>query len=104
MTRYSWTRRDFLAAAGAFALTTGPAIAQSSGSGILARARKAGSIKISMTNGAPYGILMPDGTVSGVSPTIVRIIMERLGVPKVEGIITTYGQMIPGLLAGRWDM
>jgi len=103
----SLTRRKFLGAAavgGAFTLTTGPAIAQTQGAGLLAKLRKAGVVKISMTNGAPYGILLPDGTVSGVSPTIVRIIMERLGIPKVEGIITTYGQMIPGLMAGRWDM
>jgi polar amino acid transport system substrate-binding protein len=30
--------------------------------------------------------------------------MGRLGVPKVEGFVATYGELIPGLQAGRWHM
>jgi len=79
-----------------------PSFAQAGG--LLEKVRKAGVIKIGITNGLPYSSLNPDGSVDGVAPTLVRTVMERIGVPKVEGIVVTYGQLIPGLQAGRWDM
>ena len=30
--------------------------------------------------------------------------MAKLGVPKVHGIVATFGDLVPGLQAGRWDM
>ncbi len=71
---------------------------------ILDKLRKAGVVKVAMANQPPYSGLNPDGSVTGISPTIVQMIMMKLGVPKVEGIIATYGQLIPGLDAGRWDI
>ncbi len=104
MAEANWSRRGFvgLMAAGGIGLASGGALAQADG--VLERVRKAGVIKIGMTNGLPYSLLNPDGSVDGVAPTLVKTVMARLGVPKVEGIVGSYGQLIPGLLAGRWDM
>ena len=59
--------------------------------------------RVGITNGPPYSSLLPDGTLGGVAPTITAKIMQRLGVPKLEGFAAPYGQLIPGLQAGRWD-
>jgi len=73
-------------------------------SGLLDELRAAGSVKVGLANQPPYSGLNPDGTVSGFVPTLIKEIMGRLGVPEVEGFVATYGELIPGLQAGRWHM
>lgn len=66
--------------------------------------RSAGVMRIGLANQPPYSGLNPDGTISGFVPTLVERVMASLGVPKVEPYVATYGELIPGLQAGRWDM
>lgn len=101
----AWSRRSVLGlmGAGAASLPTGFAFAQASGD-VLARVRKAGVVKVGLVSAGAYGALKPDGSVDGLAPVIVKLVMERLGVPKVEGIVASYGELIPGLQAGRWDI
>src|SRR5439155_1566203 len=66
--------------------------------------RKAGVINIGLANDPPASIINPDGSVSGQGPVTVQKIMAKLGVPKVHGIVATFGELVPGLQAGRWDM
>ena len=71
---------------------------------LLAKVKKAGVINIGLANDPPASIINPDGTVSGEGPVVVQMIMKKLGVPQVHGIVGTFGQLVPGLQAGRWDM
>lgn len=73
-------------------------------SGLLEELQAAGSVKVGLANQPPYSGLNPDGTVAGFVPTLIKEIMGRLGVPEVEGFVATYGELIPGLQAGRWHM
>ena len=41
--------------------------------------------------------------MTGAAPTITKTIMQRLGIPGVEGFLASYGELIPGMLADRWD-
>jgi len=92
-----------LIAGGTASLTLGsPAIAQ--GQGLLEKLRKQGSAKVGITNDMPYAFLKPDGSVDGVAPTITKLCLERIGIPKFEAIVSTYGELVPGLQAGRWDL
>jgi polar amino acid transport system substrate-binding protein len=79
----------------------GPANAQGD---LLAQIRQAGVIRVGLANQPPYSGLAPDGSISGFVPTLVQRIMAGLGVPKVEGVVATYGELVPGLQAGRWQM
>lgn len=104
--KHIWTRRHMLGLLGSvgFGMMGGaPAFAQA-GNGLLEKARKEGVMRIGLTSGLPYAFMHPDGRLDGVAPTIVRTVLERLGIPRVEGTVVTYGQLIPGLQAGRWDM
>jgi polar amino acid transport system substrate-binding protein len=47
--------------------------------------------------------MLQDGTLTGIGPTVAKAVMDKLGVPKLEGIVVPYAEMIPGLMAGRWD-
>ena len=76
----------------------------SSGNDLLSKVKKAGVINIGLANDPPASIINPDGSVSGEGPYTVQKIMAKLGVPKVNGIVATFGELVPGLQAGRWDM
>lgn len=71
----------------------------------LERMRKTGVARIGFANEAPYAYLDPEtGRLTGEAPEIARVILGRLGVHRVEGVLTEFGAMIPGLQAGRFDL
>jgi polar amino acid transport system substrate-binding protein len=100
-----WTRRRFVAI-GAAALFT-PLFASrttlAQGQGLLARLLASKKVRVGIANQPPFSALNPDGTLTGVAPTISQMIMGRLGITEMEGFIGTYGELVPGMLAGRWD-
>ncbi len=71
---------------------------------LLAQLRRAGVVKVGLANQPPYSGLNQDGTVSGFVPALVQRVMAGLGVPRIEGVVGTYGELVPGLMAGRWQM
>jgi len=109
----SLTRRRVLRDVGSVALGAtalgsgwGSALAQvaaDKGQGLLAKLQAAKKVRIGFPNQPPFSALNPDGTVTGAAPTITKAVMERLGIPGIEGILATYGELIPGMLADRWD-
>jgi polar amino acid transport system substrate-binding protein len=103
-----WSRRHVLAsfAAGTLAISSSRnvwAAADDSGQGLLARLRSEKKVKVGLPNQPPFSGIDPDGTLTGCAPAFAKLIMARLGVPQMEGIAATYGQLVPGLQAGRWD-
>lgn len=74
------------------------------GNDLLSKLKQAGVINIGLANDPPASIINPDGSVSGEGPVVVQMIMKKLGVPQVHGIVGTFGELVPGLQAGRWDM
>ena len=73
------------------------------GQGLLARLKAAKKVRVGIANQPPFSALNPDGTLTGVAPTVSRLVMMRLGITEMEGFIGTYGELVPGMLAGRWD-
>lgn len=69
----------------------------------LERIQKQGFIRIGFANEAPYSFATPDGKLNGESPTVFRHVMAKLGVKEVDGVLTEWGSLIPGLRAGRFD-
>ncbi|WP_068638892.1 ectoine/hydroxyectoine ABC transporter substrate-binding protein EhuB [Thauera butanivorans] len=93
-------RGGLLAALIATALAgIGPAAAETT----LERIQREGSIRVGFANEAPYAYATTSGELTGESPTVFRHIMKQLGVGKVEGVLTEWGALIPGLKAGRFD-
>ena len=70
----------------------------------LERVQRTGEIRIGYANEAPFAYTLPDGRVTGESPEIARIVFGKLGVSKVHAVLTEWGGLIPGLLAGRFDV
>lgn len=102
-----WSRRHVLSgiAAGTLVASSREVWAQAAGTGagLLTRLRAAKKVTVGLANQPPFSAIEPDGTLTGCAPTIAKLILSRLGVPEVVGIAATYGELIPGLQAGRWD-
>jgi len=62
------------------------------------------SIRIGYANETPFAFTETDGSVTGESPEIAKIIFARMGIKQVNGVLTEWGSLIPGLRAGRFDV
>jgi polar amino acid transport system substrate-binding protein len=70
----------------------------------LERARKNGYIRVGFANEAPFGYATPEGKLTGEAPEVAKAVLKKMGIPTVDGVLTEFGSLIPGLLAGRFDM
>jgi len=71
----------------------------------LEAARQAGRIRIGYANEAPYAYMdSKEGRVTGEAVEIARVVLKRMGVDEVEGVLTEFGSLIPGLQAQRFDI
>lgn len=95
-------RRALLTGVGTTLLVPTGARAQGAG-GLLAKLKAAKKVRVGIANQPPFSGLNPDGTLTGMAPTLAKAIMTRLGVPEMEATISTYGELVPGMQAGRWD-
>jgi polar amino acid transport system substrate-binding protein len=78
---------------------------ESGAKGTLARMQAAGTARIGYANEAPFAYLdVQTGQLTGEAPEIARVILKRMDIPKVEGVLTEFGALIPGLQAKRFDL
>jgi polar amino acid transport system substrate-binding protein len=96
------SRRALITATGALMTVagSGEAFAETT----LQRARRQGYIRVGFANEAPYGYATPDGKLTGESPEVVKAVLEKIGIPHVDGVLTEFGSLIPGLQADRFDI
>lgn len=66
--------------------------------------KQQGHARVAIGNEPPYTQINPDGSVTGAEPDVVRAVMKLMGVPDIQGIVTPYESMIPGLNANNWDI
>jgi len=66
---------------------------------------KAGkTIKIGYSNEKPYAYQNKGGKMDGFVNVTGLAILKQMGAKKVEGVLTEWGSLIPGLNAGRFDI
>ncbi|MBA3699085.1 MAG: ectoine/hydroxyectoine ABC transporter substrate-binding protein EhuB [Planctomycetes bacterium] len=71
----------------------------------LARVQSAGVLTIGYANEAPFAYLDPStNRVTGEAVEVARAVAKRLGIAQVDGVLTEFGALIPGLQAGRYDL
>jgi polar amino acid transport system substrate-binding protein len=59
---------------------------------------------VGIHNRTPWGFRDKRNNVVGIHPDIVRAVFAPLGVTEFEFVVSDFGAMIPGLLAGRFDI
>lgn len=70
----------------------------------LEKIQKEGVVTIGVANEVPYGFKTSDGEVKGEAPEVIKLVMKRMGVDRVNAVVTEFGSLIPGLKAGRFDI
>jgi polar amino acid transport system substrate-binding protein len=70
----------------------------------LERAKADGFIRVGFANEAPFGYATPDGKLTGEAPEVAKAVLAKIGIPQVDGVLTEFGSLIPGLKAGRFDI
>jgi polar amino acid transport system substrate-binding protein len=72
------------------------------GATTLEKIRAAGKIRVGYANEAPYAYQDPaTGGLTGEAPEVARAVLRDLGEIEMEGVLTEFGSLIPGLKAGR---
>jgi polar amino acid transport system substrate-binding protein len=114
MAMNNWTRRDFFrfGAVAGTAIIGGPALLTacsevpqggSGEGGTLQRIKEAKTIKVGIAGEVPYGYT-DGGNVTGEAPEVAKAVFKAIGVDKVEATQVEFGQLIPALNAGDFDM
>jgi polar amino acid transport system substrate-binding protein len=70
----------------------------------LARAKEDGFIRVGFANEAPFGFATPEGKLTGEAPEVAKAVLKAMGIPQVDGVLTEFGSLIPGLKAKRFDI
>jgi len=69
------------------------------------KAIAARKIRVGYANEAPFAYQDPaTGRLTGEAPEIARVVLSRMGIVEVQGVLTEFGALIPGLQAGRFDI
>ncbi|MGV0792459.1 ectoine/hydroxyectoine ABC transporter substrate-binding protein EhuB [Mycolicibacterium sp. XJ1819] len=71
--------------------------------GTLERIKDAGSIKVGIAGEVPYGYTA-DGEVTGEAPEVAKAVFRAMGIDSVDATQVEFGQLIPALNAGQYDM
>lgn len=77
-----------------------PAMAAST----LERVKEQGYLRMGFANETPFSYATPEGTLAGVDVDILNNILNKMGINEIDGGLTTFGSLIPGLQAGRFDL
>jgi polar amino acid transport system substrate-binding protein len=76
----------------------------STGESTLERAKRQGYVTVGFANEVPYAYATPDGKLTGEAVEVARVILSRMGIEEINGVLTEFGSLIPGLKANRFDL
>jgi polar amino acid transport system substrate-binding protein len=97
------TRRGFIGLA-ALGLSAAPLSRKAHAASTLERAKQDGFIRVGFANEAPFGFATPEGKLTGEAPEVAKAVLNAIGIPQVDGVLTEFGSLIPGLKAKRFDV
>lgn len=80
------------------ALST-PAMAQD----MVSRLKAAGTVRVGFPNQVPYAYADESGALTGADAEIARLVFARMGIKTMDGVLTEFAALIPGLRANRFD-
>lgn len=61
-------------------------------------------IRIAIADEEPYGFMDERGEARGPGPDVARHVLGEIGIDDIEWVVTSFGDLIPGLQEGRFDM
>jgi polar amino acid transport system substrate-binding protein len=98
----SW--RKMLGTASVAVLAVGVAAAGARAETVLEKIKAGKTIKIGYSNEKPYAYQNKAGKMDGFVNIVGLAVLKKMGATKIEGVLTEWGSLIPGLNAGRFDI
>lgn len=75
-----------------------------SAEGTLARVMEAKFVRVGFPNQVPYAYATADGKLTGADAEVAKEVVKRMGIGAMDGVLTEFSGLIPGLKAGRFDI
>ncbi len=69
----------------------------------LARIQAAGTVRVGFPNQVPYAFADEAGKLTGADAEVARLVFARMGIKTMDGVLTEFAALIPGLRANRFD-
>ncbi len=70
----------------------------------LERAKRQGFVAVGLANEKPYAYATLEGKLTGEAVEIARVALKNMGIKEMNGVLTEFGSLIPGLKAKRFDI
>lgn len=71
---------------------------------VLERAKREGVIRVGFPNQVPYAYANERGELTGSDAEVAKLVVAKMGIPQMEGVLTEFAALIPGLKARRFDI
>lgn len=68
------------------------------------RLKQGDPIRHGIANDSPYGYVGKDGKTIGIEVELARQVLTEMGAKSIEPTSTTFGGLIPGIQAGRFEL
>jgi polar amino acid transport system substrate-binding protein len=86
------------------ALWAAMATSNASAQDTLAKAKESGALRVGFANETPFAYATPDGELTGFDIDVLRHVLADMGIKDLDGGLTNFGGLIPGLVAKRFDL
>lgn len=70
----------------------------------LERVKKDGYVRVGFPNQVPYAYADEKGVLTGADSVVARMVIRKMGIKEMDGVLTEFASLIPGLKAGRFDI
>jgi polar amino acid transport system substrate-binding protein len=70
----------------------------------LERARRDGVIRVGFPNQVPYAFATEKGELTGADAEVAKLVVQKMGIGRMDGVLTEFAALIPGLKANRFDI
>lgn len=82
------------------AVVAGPAAGEST----LERVQRDGFVRVGFPNQVPYAYANEKGQLTGADAEVAKLVIAKMGIKSMDGVLTEFASLIPGLRASRFDI
>src|SRR5215470_121221 len=79
-------------------------VAPAAAQGTLQRIQREGYVRVGFPNQVPYAYANEKGQLTGADAEIAKLVIDRMGIKSMDGVLTEFAALIPGLRASRFDI
>lgn len=70
----------------------------------LERVKRDGYVRVGFPNQVPYAYATEKGVLTGADAEVAKLVTAAMGIKEMDGVLTEFASLVPGLKAGRFDI